>query len=76
MPDDRLLSARRHYVPREIHHLTRLQLLIWHLIDSWKSQINEIDGICCDHVALPSVDARASVIGSRIGQPLDGEMWG
>ena len=28
MPDDRLLSGRRHYVPREIHHLTRLQLLI------------------------------------------------
>jgi hypothetical protein len=73
MPDDRLFSGRRYYVPREIHHVTRLELLIQHPIACRIREIDEIDGAGRDHHALPSVHARATVMRSGIGHDVLGD---
>jgi hypothetical protein len=39
-----------------------------HPVASWQRQIDEFHGACRDHLALPSVHAHASVIGSGIGE--------
>jgi hypothetical protein len=68
-----LFSGRRYYVPREIHHVTRLELLIQHPIACRIREIDEIDGAGRDHHALPSVHARATVMRSGIGHDVLGD---